>query len=345
MERISPRGERTQYATAGRKKSESRTWPAIAPSKRFLRYKATFFEAHAYLILGKIGVKRRNLSKENRDEIRGLGHILWTVDKDVVTRIGPNSTQHSIVPTEVNDTFYYRLKKMRSDDGSYYYSSREGAIGILPTNRKQRETLSMTMTVSGDGRNVFLLQHPTRFDPWQSNRVSSDGSFLIPGTNLVNPADFHYYWFSNDLQKNDLFRFLQFKNEQNGTASNNRIYMLLAAALQEADGNMVTRLLSLMQGSGVSVNAPSWDGQEWTVQLRGKYEQTDVAALLPFLTKANTYGSFLPELLSTQEETRKYRLQVTFPSDTITIAYTEENHILKQLSVEMSTNTPQNEQR
>ncbi|WP_409343516.1 hypothetical protein [Paenibacillus sp. MBLB4367] len=269
------------------------------------------------------------------DEIRGFGQIRWNVDQDVITRLGQNSTQHRIVPTLVKDTFYYRLKREQSDDGSFYYSSRHGVVGTLPSGRKQREPLSVVMTVSGDGSSVFLLQHPARFEPWQVYRVSPDGSFLIPKTNQVNPNDFHYYWFANNLQKEEMFRFLQDKNAQNGFFKKERLYVLLAAALQEADGEMVKRLLDAMRGGEATVNAPSWDAQQWTAQLRDRYAGTDVQGMLPYITKAGEQGGHEAERLSAQDGNEQFRIRVAFPDGAAAITYTESNHLLKQLSVEM----------
>lgn len=300
------------------------------------QYTSYFWEQRTY----DLELSIPDLSDGHRPaEIRGFGHIRWNVNKDVITRISSNTTQHRIEPALVEDTFYYRLKRVQSDDGTYYYSSREGAIGTLAVYRKQHEPLSAVMTVSGDGRNVFLLQHPARFDPWQAYLVSADGAFLIPKSSQINPTDFKYHWFSRDLQKEDIFRFLQDKNTQNFYDRKERAFALLAAALQEADGNMVTRLLDAMRANEVNVIAPAWDAAQWTAKLRELYSGADIAGMLPYLTKAGETTGHAAEQLSEQDGITKYRIRVTFPDGTAVIAYTENNRDLKELTVEIEDGT------
>ncbi|MDF2715991.1 MAG: hypothetical protein K0R28_2916, partial [Paenibacillus sp.] len=90
-------------------------------------------------------------------ELRGTATVYWDVSQENVTRSGNSSTTH-VVNVPMEQTILYRLVRERSEDGSFYYSSRDGAASILALKDKSREPMSLEMTVSGDGRHVFVMQ-------------------------------------------------------------------------------------------------------------------------------------------------------------------------------------------
>jgi hypothetical protein len=100
---------------------------------------------------------------------------------------------------------------------------------------------------------------------------------------------------------------------------------------------MVMRLLDATRANEVNVTAPAWDAAQWTAKLRELYVGADAAGMLPYITKAGESNA--AEQLSEQDGIAKYRIRVAFPDGAATIAYTENNRDLKELTVEIEDGT------
>ncbi|AHV99149.1 hypothetical protein [Paenibacillus sabinae] len=257
-------------------------------------------------------------------ELRGIADITWLLNEEIRT-VNGTTTNISVQPFTRKSRLMYRLVRETARDGSFYYSSLNGSVSILPGRTRSSEPLSVQMMVSGNGSNIFILQYPTRFGSTEVFRVSDDGRYLIPGTSQVNPIDLHAYWFTAEQRKEDVFELLSAKNKNSFLATLNRAYLPLAAAMQEGDGSMVVKILETMRAAGVRVKVPDWDERGWTEYLQSRYENASVQRTLEFMTKAGVQGSYesreLPE--KSDEKTGAYRFEVPFPTGTVPIIYEE----------------------
>jgi hypothetical protein len=233
-------------------------------------------------------------------ELRGTATVYWDVSQENVTRSG-NSSAIRVVNVPMEQTIVYRLVRERSEDGSFYYSSRDGAASILALKDKAREPMSLEMTVSGDGRHVFVMQYPSRFEAGSLFRVSADGRFFVPRASKVNPGDFDTYWFASEWSKEDVFAMVQSKNEHIGVGPK-RLFVQLAAALQEADGAMVKKQLQAIGAGNAQITAPDWTERQWTDYLRKLYEPAEMAEMLGYMTKAGVQNGHETQSLSPPAE-------------------------------------------
>lgn len=273
----------------------------------------------------RLAIRLPDLSNERKPgELRGIADITWKVNEEIRTSFG-NSTHIDVQPIMHKSRLMYRLVRETANDGSYYYSSMSGSASILPGGEQPREPLSIQMMVSGDGRHIFVMQYPSRYDISQVFRVSDDGRYLIPGTSQMNPMDFHAYWFTAEQSAENLFELLAAKNKTNYIATINRAYLALACALQEGDGRLVVNLLETMRQSGVNVKAPDWDDVTWTDNLQGRYKGASLQKTLELLTKTGVQGGYeVKELLDkSDEKIGVYRFEVPFPDGMLPITYKE----------------------
>lgn len=200
-----------------------------------------------------------------------------------------------------------------------------------------RKPLSVEMIVSGDGSNVFVMRYPTEYDGSQNYRVSDDGRFLTMRTSMVNPDDFRTYWFRESHDVEPVLDLLAAKNRSDYISYNYSLETLLAAALQEADGKMVLEALELMKELNVLLDVPDWDEDTWTKVLRGLYEEARLDEALEVLTHAGIQDGYQAYVYDdgTDEDRIMYRMNVSFPKDTLTIEYevSREEHQLQSLKV------------
>lgn len=233
-------------------------------------------------------------------ELRGTATVYWDVSRENVIRTGNSSAIH-VVNVPMEQTILYRLVRERSEDGSVYYSSRDGSASILALEDRAREPMSLEMTVSGDGRHVFVMQYPSRFEAGPLFRMSADGRFFVPRENQLNPGDFDTYWFASEWSKEDVFAMVQSKNKHVGVGPK-RLYVQLAAALQEADGAMVKKLLRAAEGGKTKITAPDWTERQWTDYLRQLYGPAGLEEMLGYMTKAGVHNGHVSQNLSPPAE-------------------------------------------
>jgi hypothetical protein len=271
------------------------------------------------------------------EEIRGIAHIQWEVNQEVIVRMG-NYSSSWVEPATRVDQLYYRLKKQQSKDGSVYYSTLGGSAGIIGANSSLYERLSVDMMISGDGKHIFVGQYPTHFYSSLSFLSSDNGRFLIPRASEINPNHFKYYWFSNEMKPEDIFQMLSAKNTANWFERHYGIDLLLAVALQEADGEMVIRLLDRMKQHQVKLEAPHWNADQWTEYLRSLYRGADLMEMLAMLTRAGELDGFKVELEpATEPASRtKYRISIPFPNGKIALHTWKEDNELQELTIELS---------
>ncbi|MDR6550517.1 hypothetical protein [Paenibacillus qinlingensis] len=281
-------------------------------------------------------IKLPDLSKSKPDELRGIADITWQINEEVRIKNG-NSVYETAQSVVKKSRLMYRLVRETAADGSNYYSSLHGFSTILPGEARPRDPLSVQIMVSENGKHVFVLQYPTRFDVSKVFRVSKDGKYLIPATSQVNPMDFHAYWLTADQRVENLFELLAAKNEFNIIGTMNRAYLMLACALQEGDGHMVNMVLGTMRRSGIIVKAPDWNDETWTDNLRNRYQGADVQKSLELLSKAGIQGGYESKKLSEQsnEKIRAQRLEVPFPNSIVPITFEENIADGKLLSIQV----------
>ncbi|HIW34100.1 MAG TPA: hypothetical protein IAA29_15060 [Candidatus Paenibacillus intestinavium] len=285
----------------------------------------------------QINAKLPNLSdKQKPESISGIADITWFVDKEVRT-VNGNHTYVNRKPFLEENKLMYRLVRETAQDGSYYYSSLNGSASIIRGREDYYEAQSIQVMVSGDGKSIFVLRYPARFDISQVFRVSSDGRYLIPRTSQVNPHEFRTYWFGENLQVDDVFELISAKNQMITIPTFDQIYEALAVALQEADGEMVIEILERIRSNDINVKAPDWDEQEWTIYLRKLYKDTSLQQTLQFVTKAGLQNSYLSTELTKQvnEETTSYQLEVPFPNENIVIDFEMEKEGGRMLSISL----------
>jgi hypothetical protein len=280
-------------------------------------------------------------SGDQPEEIRGLARIQWEVNKEISFKQG-NYSSSWIEPAERIDSIYFRMLRMHSPDGSVYYSTLGGSASVIRSDSGSddgfEDRISVEMMVSGDGKNIFVLQHPTRHDSLYAIQVSDNGRYLIPRTNYVNPHDFRYYWFSNELHPEDIFQMLQTKNMKNSFDQSSNIELLLAAALQEADGEMVVRLLDHLRHNQVKLTAPDWGSEQWTDYLKGRYTELDLMETLDVLSRAGRQAAYDRRLQPVTElDSREQDLiTIPFPDGSMAIRAIREDHELRELKIELS---------
>lgn len=193
----------------------------------------------------------------------------------------------------------------------------------------------MEMTVSGDGRQVYLLQHPARFDPWGTFRMSADGRFWAPKTNRMNPNEFRFHWLAKEWKQEELFDMLQAKNRFIMPMDRNQLEIQLAAALQEGDGEMVVKLLEIAKGAGAKLTVPFDRAEDWSSYLRGQYEGADRGELLSLLSNAGKQSVYIPVgQPSEQEGVKRSRLTVPFKKSSLFITVANSGGKLLELKVE-----------
>jgi len=285
------------------------------------------------------------------NELRGIAEITWQVEQEVRTTSG-HSTSIYRQPTTQTSKVLYRLQREQTQEGAVYYSSMSGSASILSGIGQAHEPLKVQLMISGDGKNVFVIQYPARFDIINVFRASENGQYFIPKTSPVNPMDFYTYWFSSDTSKEDIFRMLEEKNKTNYMSRVDRAYYLLAAAMQEADGRMVSEIIqSLRHREDIDMDAPDWDEMTWTNYLRKQYEGASLADTLQYLTKAGIQDGYQEREItvhSPDSETDsdadnepgksvRYQLEVPFPQGSIPITYeqTAENGLITSISVKI----------
>ncbi|MGZ9585847.1 hypothetical protein [Paenibacillus marinisediminis] len=283
----------------------------------------------------RLAMNLPDLSDEQKPaELRGIADITWQVDEEIRTSF-KNSTHIYVEPIMHKSRLMYRLVRETANDGSYYYSSMNGSASIMPGGERPRDPLSIQIMVSGDGKHIFVMQYPTRFDISQVFRVSDDGRYLIPKTSPVNPMDFNTYWFTAEQSTENLFELLAAKNKTNYIATINRAYLALACAMQEGDGRMVVDLLETMRRAGVNVKAPDWDEVTWTDTLQSRYKGASVQRTLELMTKAGVQNAYVGKELTdkSDEKIGVYQFEVPFPDGMLPITYQESKVDGKLLSV------------
>lgn len=283
----------------------------------------------------QLAIEHSDLSNGQKPkELRGIADITWQVDEEIRTTYG-NTTNIYVKPITHKSRLMYRLIRETAEDGSYYYSSMNGAASILPGGERPRDPLSIQMLVSGDGSQVFVLQYPTRFDISQVFHVSDNGRYLILGTSRMNPDDFHTYWFTAEQTSENVFELLAAKNKKNYLSTLNRAYLALACAMQEGDGRMIVEILEMMRRAGVEVMAPDWDEIMWTESMQGRYKGASWQTALEYITKAGVQGAYegKEQFGQSDEQIGVYRLEVPFPDGMQPITYKESKVDGKLLSI------------
>ena len=281
----------------------------------------------------RIRIRLPDLSGAEKPRVlRGVADIVWDVDEEVRTASG-TTTHVNVEPHLRKSRMVFRLVRETAEDGSVYYSSMNGAAAILPGQENPRKPLRAEMMVSGDGKHVFVLQYTPDQNVSQVFRVSRDGRFMIPASSPVNPLDVRVYWFTAESGEKEVYALLAAKNLESHLLTLNRPEVLLSSALQEADGQMVAKLLESVRENGIRTEAPDWDGDGWTRHLRGLYEGAGLEEILAYMSKADLKTTPLSE--NNAENTSAYRMEVPFPKGTILADYetSAENGRLVALAV------------
>ncbi|TLS50676.1 hypothetical protein FE782_18400 [Paenibacillus antri] len=263
--------------------------------------------------------------------LRGTAEVTWGLMEEKTTRSG-NSSHIFLEETQRTDRLFYSLKKATTSTGASYFSSREGTAHLLTSGGNLREPHELEMMVSGDGKRVFLLLHPTRFPVDPVWRVSKDGRYLIPLTSPMNAGDFRYFWFSSEPKAEEAFAMLAEKNKETLLGAP-APYQLLPYALQEADGDMVATLIA-MTPEAARESVPAWDAEQWTSYLRTKYEGVEYAELFPYVSKAGEYdGHVWEERTPKSEGAIRTRITVPYPNGSVTVEFEEKEGQLLELQL------------
>ncbi|URN93700.1 MAG: hypothetical protein NAG76_17990 [Candidatus Pristimantibacillus lignocellulolyticus] len=295
------------------------------------RYTAYEWQSGDYYI----DMKLPDLSSNQKpQQLRGIADITWQINEEVRT-VNGNTTNIDVQPFLRESKLLYRLVQETALDGTKYYSTLNGSASIIQGSEHALEPLSVQVMVSGDGNNIFVFQYPSNLDISQVFNVSNDGQFLIPRTSHVNPMYINTYWFSKERTIDEVFELLKSKNKSNDVTSLNKIYIALAVAMQEADGNMVSNILEILKRENIDVNAPNWRESEWTDYLRNQYEGASLQRILDFVTKVGTQFSYgATEVIEKSNETiTTYFIKVPFPNDTLTIQFEENKEDGRMLSI------------
>ncbi|RKN79114.1 hypothetical protein [Paenibacillus ginsengarvi] len=270
-------------------------------------------------------------------EIRGTAKISWLVKKERVTSSGSHHTSWNEDVLQ-EQTILYRLVRTRSEDGSFYYTSRGGTAAVIELGSADKEPMRFEMTVSGDGKNIFLLKYPAQFDAEPVSRIAGNGRYWTPQASRINAGDFRSYWFSAHTSKEDVLEMLAAKNHYSSIGPK-RPFIQLAAALQEADGTMVNKALQTIAANGAIVTAPDWNEKTWSDYLAGLYASSDWDGFIEHLSRAGAYNGYLPQQLkpppaNTKPASESYRITVPFPGKLVLLDYeTDSDHHLTRLAL------------
>ncbi len=257
------------------------------------------------------------------NELRGVAEVTWQIERNRLVRDGAMTSTEMEEVTRT-DRLQYRLQRETTAEGAVYYSSRSGSASLISVLDKGGAPQAVDMMVSGDGRHVFVLLRPSRFDAMPVWRVV-DGKYLIPLTSHNNPLDFRYYWFSSDpLAAGDLFGMIEAKNSEMRLGSVPAPQWLLPAALQEADGEMVKLLLDDLEPDGANITIPDWDADTWTSELRARYEGAATEDVLKSLTRTGEASiRDLTVIQSTAKGGNRYYFPIPFPNGDMTLIFEE----------------------
>jgi len=280
-------------------------------------------------------------------ELRGIAEITWRVDQEVRTTSGHSTSIYS-QPFTKTSKIMYRLQREVTQEGAVYYSSMNGSASILSGTEESREPLKVHLMISADGKDVFVIQYPARFDIGYVFRASENGQYLIPKTNPVNPMDFYTYWFSSNHNVDDIFQMLVEKNKTNHMSRVDRAHIVLAAAMQEGDGRMVAEMIEVLrQREDIAVDAPDWDGSTWTKYLREQYDGLSLEDTLQYLSNAGVQDAYQEreitehspnhEIESDTGKILRYQLDVPLPQKSIQILFEQlaENGMPISISVKI----------
>ncbi|TYP74687.1 hypothetical protein [Paenibacillus methanolicus] len=257
-------------------------------------------------------------------ELRGIADIRWSVDELVNTRVGTGTTIE-MRPVQRESKLMYQLVRDTASDGTPVYSSMNGGqVILMPGKASPIQPFSFHLAVSGDGRDISLLQYQRGMDEQLLFRMSEDGRYILPGTSTSNPQNVKVYWFSDEHRTEDVFALMEARNRINLMPKTARAYMTLAAALQQGDGRMVADLLQMLRQQGVTVTAPERDAAEWSAELKRLYAHASLGEVLLYIAKAGEQDAYVPEEQPGGDAKRRvYRIEVPFPGGPIPLEYEE----------------------
>lgn len=278
-----------------------------------------------------------DLSKETKpNEIRGIAKVVWTMDVQKKSVDG-NHTFSSVIEEPRTSTIMYHLIQQSTKDGSLYYSSENGAVGVIGIEKDTYKPLSFYMMVSGDGKDVFIIQYPRQHNISGLFEISENGKYTVMHTSHTNPHEIKPFWFSKSQSIHNVLDMLSFKNKNSTFDSSYNVQKLLAAAMQEADGRMILNIFHTLQLQEVELDMKERTEEQWSSYLRDQYNHSDLYSSLQFLSKAGIQNGLeereVDELSS--KEFVVFDLFVPFPSGTITIQtkHDREDFTLRSLKV------------
>lgn len=269
------------------------------------------------------------------DSVYGKGELTWKVDKEKSITKG-NHTTHSIEEEFVTSNFIYRLVPV-SHNGNLYYTSVNGGFAKLLKKNQSDEPMSMEIFVMNEGKDVFVFQYKSRFDPQSVIRLDREADYFIPLTSRNNPDDYKYFWYSKEsMTKGRLLEFLHTKNkylEQVGGGTDYYHYEnVVAAFLQEADGEALIQFERENEQGNLTTNITSKTAEEWSEALRSLYGDVDTSTFLSYVNKANMYEGY-ERIGWNDHESNEYQVIIPFPEGDITINCVREDDRLVEIEI------------
>ncbi|MDC3418415.1 hypothetical protein [Aquibacillus salsiterrae] len=268
-------------------------------------------------------------------DLYGRGNLTWKVDKDKSATAG-NSTSHWEEEEFVTSEFIYRLVPV-SQNGKEYYATTNGGYVELVKEKQSNEPMDIAIFVMNEGNDVFVFQYKKRFNPETVIRIDDDGKYFVPSTSSSNVEDFKYFWYSNEpFTKDRILNLVRAKNEVSQFGGNTDRYVfeyMVAAMLQEADGEALLRFDEYSKQLNLTTNLSDKTAIEWTAELEKLYGDADLTTFLSYFNKQNEQNEYDQVGWSDEEEINAYQVIVPFLEGSITLNCTRKEGQLTNIEV------------
>lgn len=277
--------------------------------------------------------------ESEEDSIYGKGELTWLVDQEKITRSG-NSTVYSGEEVITTSDFIYRVIPAVSQNGKRYYTSVNGGVAELLQNDQTNDPISMDIFVMNEGNDIFVFQYKERFDPYTVIRVDEAGTSFVPMTSQNNPEDYKYFWYSKDPMTTDrLLDFLHTKNKEmmhiGGNTDAYSFEHIVAAFLQEADGEALIQFEEEMKDLDLTTNIGSQTAGEWSEIAKQLYGDVDLTTFLSYVNQANESSAYEEVGWEDEKETNEYQVIVPFPNGDVILHCAREEGELVDIDIEL----------
>ncbi|MBO9131172.1 hypothetical protein [Bacillus sp. 165] len=238
--------------------------------------------------------------------------------------------------------FFYRLHPSSINDTTYYTTENGGYASFLSFSRDAGLLSDVEMIVSGNGKNIFLYQHPKHneqdsfsfmADTISPPQIDETGTYLIPSHPVGGGAPDTYYWFTDKITSTAILDMLHAKNRFRSVEEASA-EVQLASALFEGDIDFITRIEQYLKQIEVQTNILDWLSSTGKILLEEQYKNMDADSLFQCLNAAQSVPVITNTTVSQDGNTVYKDFPVLLPHTSVKIQYVrDENGTLKQLNI------------